>query len=208
MEDQVYYSNWSDVLSSGHENYWDDINDISIMIGNDLIGPYQMNYYLEKNDSYLKQLSSIAVLQTKEKFGEVRVYCMLACDSIISEKYKVEFSKAFNKNKEWKDFIAFGKKPKNYSRGWEDRMSEAYPIEAKGKESFSQECEVYDAKHYRRTYLKYFRLFPHYKKAIRSGATYPEYLFDNKKEAKEYLDSLKKNLVSSANIIKKVYNIE
>ena len=74
MVKQVYYSNWSSKLEEGHSNYWSEISNISIMIGNDLIGPFQMNYYLNGDDDYLNQISSIAVIQTKEKFGEVRVY--------------------------------------------------------------------------------------------------------------------------------------
>ena len=73
MTDQIYYSNWNEKLKDGHENYWSDISDISSMIGNDLIDAFQMNYHINDGEDYLRQTTSIAVLQTKEKFWEVRV---------------------------------------------------------------------------------------------------------------------------------------
>ena len=229
MTKQIYYSNWSDRLDPEHENYWEDISNISTMIGNDLIGPYQMNYYVKKDEYYLNQISSIAVLQTKEKFGEVRVYCRLGCEQIISEKYKREFDKAFCKNKEWRDFMISGKKPKHYSKSWEEKTKEAYPFEPKDKNIFREECELYDVKHYRSTYFKYYRLFPHYKSAIGSGASHPEYLMGNKEDAEEHIYSLydnfdknkkeynwdeefcakRKNMIDkNCSILKKLYNIK
>lgn len=202
MVDQIYYSNWSNELKEGHENYWSDISDISVMIGNDLIGPYQMNYYLSKDDDYLKQLSSIAVLQTKEKFGEVRVYCRLGCETIIQNKYSKHVSETVRKNKEWSDFLKGGVKPKNYSKWWEKSMRDKYPLKPEEASDFWQKEIFSDIMHYRNTYLKYIRLFPHYEMAIRSGADHSEYLIDSKEEAIKYIEKEKLRLEESA----KVYN--
>lgn len=194
MVKQIYYSNWSNKLEEGHENYWSDISDISIMIGNDLIGPYQMNYYLSKEDDYLKQLSSIAVLQTKEKFGEVRVYCRLGCESIIQKKYSSHASEVARKNKEWSDFMKDGTKPSSYSRWWEKSMREKYPIVPDDFEEFKDKEVFSDIMHYRNVYFKYIRLLPHYELAIRSGADHPEYLMESKEDALEYIKKEKLRL--------------
>jgi len=185
--EQVYYSNWGDELSPGHENYWKDISDISIMIGNDLISPFQRNYHLDEEDDYLNQMSSIVVLQTKEKFGEVRVYCRLGSEYIISKEYSKEVSKAEKQNESWRKFLREGIKPSHYSKWWEKSMRENYPLSPPETDEYFQKRVFEDIMHYRSVYFKYFRLFPHYKNAIISGADHSEYLFETKKEADLYI---------------------
>lgn len=197
MPEQIYYSNWSDKLEGGHENYWRDISDISIMIGNDLIGPYQMNYIRKDDEDYLRQLHSIAVLQTKEKFGEVRVYCSIGCEYIISKKYSNHVSDVNKKNKEWQDFMRSGAKPAGYSKWWEKKMREEYPIQPLNKEKFYEDHINSDIMHYRNTYLKYIRLFPHYKDAILGGASFSEYLFETKEDAIKYIKEMEDEFLES-----------
>jgi hypothetical protein len=194
MVEQVYYSNWSDKLEVGHDDYWSDISNLSVMIGNDLIGPYQMNYFLSADDDYLKQISSIAVIQTKEKFGEVRVYCRLGCKFIIQKKYSNHASKIAEKNKSWADFIKNGIKPKGYSPWWEKSMRDNYPLSPEEPEAFFKRELESDIMHYRNTYLKYINLLPHYEKAIVSGADNQKWLFRTKEEAIGYIKKERSNL--------------
>ena len=77
MSKQIYYSDWSDKLASGHESYWEDINDIATWMG------YAMEGYHNGH-----RVSTIRVMQTKEKFGEVRIYVALADEEFVKEKYE------------------------------------------------------------------------------------------------------------------------
>lgn len=197
MVEQVYYSNWGQTLEEGHKNYWEDIGDIAQMIGNDLISPYQMNYYIPEGEDYLKQMSSIAVLQTKEKFGEVRVYCSIGCESIISKKYAKHVSEVTKKNNQWAEFLRSQIKPPGYSSWWEKTMRAEYPISPKDFDVFSEEEVFSDIQHYRNTYMKYVRLFPHYKRSIISAADYGEYILDGKEDAKLYIEKMHKDLNES-----------
>ena len=209
MDDQIYYSNWANKLQGGHENYWSDISDISIMIGNDLIGPYQMNYFLSEDEDYLRQMSSIAVIQTKEKFGEVRVYCRVGCEFIIQKKYSNHASKIAEKNKSWADFMKNGVKPRGHSVWWEKEMRKSYPLHPEDPEAFFKREVESDIMHYRNTYLKYIGLLPHYEKAIISGADHPEWLMRTKEEAMIYIDKKRSSLEDNSNMYgwsEEVYN--
>ena len=194
MTEQIYYSNWGDKLKPGHESYWDDISSLSSMIGNDLISPYQMNYFLKEGEDYLRQSSSIAVIQTKEKFGQVRVYCRLGCNSIISKKYSKHVMDIADQNKKWSNFLMFGEKPKEYSSFWERRMREKYPISPEDKDEFFLKKYKSDIFTYRNVYMRYFRMLPHYRDAMFYGADYPEYLLENGEVAKKYIADKKRKL--------------
>ena len=67
--DQVYHSNWSDELTPGHEDYWWKIDKIAEWIGYALEGSI---HGVQAKPCFM---STIAVTQTKEKFGGCRIYC-------------------------------------------------------------------------------------------------------------------------------------
>ena len=80
--EQIYYSNWSDELKEGHENYWSTISLIAEWIGNSLEASRR------RTTSETFWSSTIGVSQAKEKFGEVRVYCYFAMDRPVKKEYK------------------------------------------------------------------------------------------------------------------------
>ena len=53
--------------------------------------------------------------------------------------------------------------------------------------SFSEDNELEDVKHYRRTYKTAIKLFPQYEKAIREGMDHEEYLFETNGEIYKYI---------------------
>jgi hypothetical protein len=70
MVEQIYHASCSD--KKAPENYWKDIGFIASLIGSRLQSTPD---------------STIEVSTSKEKFGEVRVYCQLAEDKNVHKKY-------------------------------------------------------------------------------------------------------------------------
>jgi len=69
---QIYYSNWSDELAPGHENYWSKVSAIAKVLAAQL--EFSVHGYRDRPYFY----SSIAVSDFKTKFGEIRIYCSFA----------------------------------------------------------------------------------------------------------------------------------
>ena len=183
---QIYYSNWSDQLEDQHVDYWWSIASIAEWIGNALESSRR------RSSVPTSWLSTIGVSQTKEKFGEVRVYCHLALPSAVEEKYNQEVEKIKKQNIEYHNWVVTKKCPlymeKRYKTG-------PYPLKIPDLYEFTQECYLNDLKYYRRIYIDAFRLWPQYEAAIRGGADLMEYLFENEDEVDEHYDYvLEKNL--------------
>ena len=85
-ERQIFYSNWNQPVKPGHENYWQDVEDIAEWIGHVLEGPTS-GFGINRKFS-----STIAVQQTKVKFGEIRIYCTLACEEHVETLYQEQES--------------------------------------------------------------------------------------------------------------------
>ncbi len=178
---QIYYSNWSQELEKGHENYWEMINTIAHWIGNSLEATRRTT------GSKPMWESTIGVSQTKEKFGQVRVYCYFAIDSAVNKEYK-RLKKSIKQQNEdyyrWKNTgqCDFWKK-KDYNSG-------KYPIKTPDLSEFTKECYFKDLKYYRKVYFDAFKLWPQYEKAIRSGADLSEYLFETEEELDQHYETL------------------
>ena len=178
---QIYYSNWSQKLESGHENYWQIISIIAEWIGNSLEGCRRISGQKPSWNS------TIGVAQTKEKFGEVRVYCYFAMESAVNKKYK-KLKKIIKK----KNAAYYKWTQTNNCLPWMKKEYESgkYPIAIPDLVEFTQECYFNDLKYYRQVYLEAFKLWPQYKKAIQNGADLREYLFETTKGLDEYYDKI------------------
>ena len=174
MNEQIFYSNWTQELKKGHEDYWWRIGTIAEWIGCLLESKYQ----------------TISVAQAKEKFGEVRVYCYLAVSEAVTKRYKKLKKQIKLDNSKHQIWIDTGEStPKMI----EHFNNNEYPLEVPSAEEHTEECFFSDLRHYRSVYFQAFRLWPEYKLAIRSGADFREYLFESVKEIDEYFDSILHN---------------
>ena len=166
---QVFYSNWSQKLKKGDENYWWTIATIADWIGHALEGsrriPGQQPIWA----------STIGVVQTKEKFGQVRVYCYFALSEAVEAEYKLYVSNIKEENSKYYDWKSSGQQAHIKKEEYE---SGKYPIKLKTIEDFSQECYFKDLRHYREVYYEAFKLWPQYESAIRAGADFSEYLLE------------------------------
>ncbi len=79
MTEQIHYNLWGSE-SIEHENYFYTISTIANWIGYALIGPRHTPYTTD-----ITPLSSICVLQTKEKFGSPRVYVSFSKDTFLED---------------------------------------------------------------------------------------------------------------------------
>jgi len=79
MVDQIYYNMWGS-QSEEHKDYFQTIGTIANWIGYALIGPRYRPYTTE-----ITPLSSITVLQTKEKFGSPRVYVSFSKEAHLQD---------------------------------------------------------------------------------------------------------------------------
>jgi len=184
---QIYYSNYSQELKKGHENYWWIISNIAEWIGNTLESSRQ------RAGMQTVWNSTIGVAQAKEKFGEVRVYCYLALPSAVEREYQQEVEKIKKRNLEYHNWVITKKCPSYKEKEYK---SGAYPIKIPELCEFTQECYLRDLKYYRQVYLDAFKLWPQYEAAIRGGADMIEYLFESEEEIEEYFDSILENNLS------------
>lgn len=89
--EQIEYNDWSDKLNPVHENYWAHIGYIAHFIASLLEG-WQTSVRRDttNNDKAIAvpiKYNSIIVNQFKEKFGQIRVYCMLADPDLVEQLY-------------------------------------------------------------------------------------------------------------------------
>jgi hypothetical protein len=178
---QIYYSNWSEKLNEGHETYWQTLPLIAEWIGNSLESCRRLAGHKPC------WVSTIGVSQTKEKFGQVRVYCYFAMESAVSKKYKRLKKKIKKQNEGYYKWLKT-----NQCSPWIKKKYESgeYPIEIPDISEFTKECYFKDLKYYRSVYFDAFKLWPQYEKAIRSGADLFEYLFETNKDLDEYYNNL------------------
>ena len=178
---QIYYSNWSEKLNEGHETYWQTLSLIAEWIGNSLESCRRTAGHKPFWDS------TIGVSQTKEKFGQVRVYCYFAMDSAVNRKYKRLKKDTKKQNEEYHKWINT-----SHCSPWMKKEYESgkYPIKIPDISEFTKECYFKDLKYYRKVYFDAFKLWPQYEKAIRNGADLSEYLFETDKELDEHYNNL------------------
>lgn len=182
---QIHYTNWADELAPGHENYWWMVGTIADWIG----------YALEGSIHGCRQepqfLSTIAVRQTKEKFGEVRCYCHLADTSSVQKKYDEKVKALLAKNEayfKWKNG-ELDPDSRGYPQPWTIESYESrYPLEIPTREDFVQERVLEDAQWYRQVYLDAIKLWPPYEKAITGAADHWEYFFKTEEELEAHFD--------------------
>jgi hypothetical protein len=155
---QIYYTNYSNKLSSSHKNYWADIDTISRLISLSLEQYYSTVYHIKINPKWnynnVDKHTTIRVTDYKEKFGEVRVYWHPADPELVEKKYNDLLTISGKKNKETLETI----------------------------EDFRECCYIQDIIHYRNTYFTFRDLMPHYWTSMFKGADNPEYLYDTKEE--------------------------
>lgn len=206
MIEQAHYHHWDDQLSPGDENYWWMIGTIAEWIGYALEGSihgcYSEPYYM----------STIAVAQTKEKFGEVRAYCTLAQSSAVQRFYDKEIARINADNQRyvmWKN----GELDIN-SRDYPSEFlikhyNDAYPKCVPTLEEFTEARMLEDAKWYRQVYMDAIKLWPRYARAILNAADFSEFLHQTLEEldarfgrrvvdAQKWMtgESLKKHLIA------------
>jgi hypothetical protein len=137
----------------------------------ELIGPLaamigaRLNYVLPRCNSARggeKLVSTILVEQHKEKFWYVRVYCKLADETMVTNK--------------WLDALH-----------WASNTDPPLPTD-----DFRARCFRHDALHYRRVYLDAVKVIPRLKHRITAFADYGELLFDNPQELCDHIDMLAK----------------
>jgi len=176
-DDQIYYSNWNQKLKEEHKDYWWMISKISEWIGNSL----ESSRSGHSNSPFF--ISTIGVIQTKEKFGDCRVYLTLACDHLVKSRYANLVNKIEKNNLAYKEWVEFSSSnsESDVSKKYDPflvRMFEetSFPIEIPSYEDFRAKRGIEDAIHYRRVYFDAIKLWPKYEHSIRLGSSYSEYL--------------------------------
>ena len=179
--EQIYYSNWSQELKKGHEDYWHTISLIAKWIGNSLES--------SRRTPQLKTSwnSTIGVAKTKEKFGQVRVYCYFAIEKAVNKEYKRLKKKVKRQNKHFFEWEKSGRKRSMMKKEYEIGK---YPLKIPDISEFTSECYFRDLKYYRSVYLEAFNLWPQYEKAIRHGADLCEYLFESEEELEQHYEKI------------------
>jgi hypothetical protein len=189
MVRQVYYSSWHDKLKKTHQNYWEDISNIAELIALSLEG----GIHGASNKRY--RYSSIVVMQYKEKFGTIRVYCRLGDPTLIKEEYKEECKRIKLTNEKYQEWLRTqGDDPQDKAKypTWtiSEYKSGKYPLKKPSLKVFTNSSLIRDARWYRNVYMKFISLFPKYEKAIKSAADYPYLLLNSEREINDYFDSL------------------
>jgi len=133
---QVIYNMWGSETKE-HASYFDDISRIAEWIAWGLEAQ-QTGFSLA---AY--QYSTIAVHQSKEKYGTVRVYCTLADSGKVRRAWAAELRK-------WRKRADGSPRP--------------------SRQEFVQKCAQSDMRWYREVYMKAIASWPHYETAIKRCA--------------------------------------
>lgn len=153
---QVRYRTWG--TEPPGSSYFEDIDLIAQWIG----------WGLEAQSTGWRvtphQMSTIAVQQSKEKWGEVRVYCSLAASNRVTAA--------------WRRHLADWRKESGKEGDLSPRPKRA---------DFEQECLRRDREWYRQVYSSAVRSWPHYREAILTSADYRQLLLEPD-EAQEWID--------------------
>jgi len=182
--EQVYYSDWNDKLAPGHEDYWNKISIIAEWIG------YALEASISGYSPMWNHLATITVQQTKEKFGQARVYTNLATHEHVEQQWKEDLTDAKEKNNRYHRWVSGDLDEENHKEITPHILSSfkynTYPLDEPTLEEHEQQCREYDSAHYRHVYQQAFTLWPEYEYAIWSGADHPNYLFNDIEELEEY----------------------
>ena len=181
---QIRYTNWSDKLKPGHEDYWEKCDTIARWIGYALEGAL--------TTTSLGCISStIGIAETKEKYGSIRVYCYLATHHKVEKIWKTQLSEIRKQNDMYEKWIN-GELDQDNHRDITPYMvgakSKEFPLPEPDLDSLIEECIIEDTHCYRLVYMEAIKLFPEYEDAIRSGADHPEFLFEDVNELNMYFD--------------------
>lgn len=145
---QVYYGSWYD--KEAPKTYWEDISNIASCI----------------HESLDSRHYTISVVQSKEKFGTIRVYCSLADPDRMDDLYT-------------KDRDAHNHRVLSawtyHQRNPDSRAPNINPFPSKDEWVAGRLVE--DGIWYRQVYFRYVSLFPHYEYAITSAADYSDLLY-------------------------------
>lgn len=158
---QVIFSVWGDKKAPA--TYWSDIGHLAEMIGYALEG--SMTGY--RTECY--HMSTIAVQQVKEKFGQARVYCVLGNAENVARKWNREHKTTQLHN--------------------DGNVTLSVSCASRPTNEFCRQCCVEDAKWYRHVYRTFVSLVPHYKDAIVGAADMGELLYDSFEEMKAAQES-------------------
>ena len=167
---QIYYSNWSDELAPGHENYWSKVSAIAKVLAAQL--EFSVHGYRDRPYFY----SSIAVRDFKEKFGEIRIYCSFADPYLVKQKYEDYINVLNRSNLAYKAFQN-GEEVPDWKRRMYEKLPQEYPKKAVSLEEFSEQKYFEDACWYRQVYLDTIELFPEYEDVICGAADWDEFLY-------------------------------
>ena len=120
MVDQIYYSMWGS-QSEEHKDYFYTIGTIANWIGYALIGPRHKPYTTE-----IVPLTSISVLQTKEKFGSPRVYVHFSEETHLQDArhYRHTYKAAIKLFPQYEKSIRDGMDYSTYMFESEDELKE------------------------------------------------------------------------------------
>lgn len=129
--------------------------------------------------------STIRVDQHKEKFWAIRVYCTLAADEMVLEKW--------NWMKDREKRIAAGEK--FYERLRDDVIKAQLKDSDEPTPEFKARCLLHDALHYRKCYREMVALQPQLQMAICGQADHTELLWPTYDEMTKRFEELASNSV-------------
>jgi|TARA_R110000803_G_scaffold16568_2_gene45386 hypothetical protein len=190
--DQIYYNNWNGNIAPGHEDYFSKVSLIAEWIG------YALESSLSGWHDGWNHFATITVQQTKEKFGDCRVYCSMATYELVEKLWKEDVADIKKKNDLYHRWVAGDLDEENHKAVTPHILSSfsgsVYPLDELTSEEFAKSCAKSDADHYRLTYQQAFMLWPEYENAIWAGADYPDLLFNDIEELNETFDERIKDI--------------
>lgn len=81
---QIHFRSWG----TGPKNYWHDVSSMAMFVAASL------QYPLPRCNGLASRVSTIRVEQYKEKFGDVRIYCILAHPDEVKARWQEEGHKS------------------------------------------------------------------------------------------------------------------
>ena len=168
--EQIYYGNWKDKLSPGHEDYWSKVPAIAKVLAAQL----EFSTHGWGGQPYF--YSTIAVRDFKEKFGEIRIYCSFADPYLVKQKYEDYVNGINRENLDYKAFQNGTEFPAWKRQNYEEHPDK-YPQKFKTIKEFTKDKHYEDACYYRQVYLDTVDLFPEYKDVICNAADWNEFLY-------------------------------